>query len=99
MENNLFPIKPYGDRFVGEVLECDEELHIQNSEFILPKNDNSRPMRLKVIEISDTFDNSGLGLKNGDIVLVSKYGTTAITYGEPPKKYQLCCKMDIIGIL
>lgn len=99
MESSGFPIKPMGDRFVAKVLEGDEELTIENSDFILPKSNNSKPMRVLVTEMSETFNNEGLGLKVGDEVLISKYGSTSITYGEKNEKYQLCNKMDIIGIL
>ena len=94
-----FPIRPIGDRFIAEVVEGDEELRIENSEFILPKSDNSKPMKVKVIEISENFDNSGLGLGVGDEVLISKYGSTSIKYGEKNNRFQMCCKKDIIGIL
>lgn len=95
-----FPLRPMGDRFVAKVIEGAEELMIEgNSDFILPKNNNSKPMKVMVTEISSTFDNRGLGLKVGDTVLISKYGSTTISYGEDRQKYQLCHKLDIIGIL
>lgn len=94
-----FPVRPIGDRFIAEVIEGEEELRIENSDFILPKSDNSKPMKVKVVEISENFDNSGLGLEVGDEVLISKYGSTSIKYGEKNERYQMCCKKDIIGIL
>lgn len=97
--DNKFPIRPIGDRFIAKVIEGDEELRIENSDFILPKSDNSKPMKVKVIEISKNFNNSGLGLKCGDEVLISKYGSTSIKYGKNNERYQMCCKKDIIGIL
>lgn len=97
--DELFPLMPLGNRFVAEVIEGEDELKIQNSEFILPKNNNSKPMRAKVIEISENFDNSGLGLVVGDVVLLSKYGSTSIKYGKDGKLFQLCLKEDVIGIL
>lgn len=95
----MFPIRPIGNRFIAEVIEGDEELHIQNSEFMLAKNNNSKPMKVRVTELSQNFDNSGLGLKVGDIVLISKYGSVSIKYGKESKRFQLCLKNDIIGIL
>lgn len=94
-----FPVRPIGDRFIAEVIEGDDELRIENSDFILPKSDNSKPMKVKVIEISSDFDNSGLGLQIGDEVLISKYGSTSIQCGKENKRFQMCCKKDIIGIL
>lgn len=95
----LFPLRPIGNRFIAEVIEGDDELKLENSEFILPKNNNSKPMRAKVIEISENFDNSGLGLKVGDVVLLSKYGSTTIKYGKEGNLFQLCLKDDVIGIV
>lgn len=95
-----FPLRPIGDRFIAKVVEGGDELNIEsNSEFILPKNNNSKPMKVVVVEISNDFVNDGIGLKVGDIVLISKYGSTSITYGKDNEKYQLCNRMDIIGVL
>ena len=84
-EDDVFPIRPVGDRFIASVVEGEEELHIDGSEFILPKSNNSKPMKVMVVEISDDFDNSGLDLKVGDVVLISKYGSTSIKIGQDGK--------------
>ena len=99
-ENGIFPVRPLGDRFVAEVLEGGDEMLVEaGGEFVLPKSNNSKPMKVRVVEISDGFVNDGLRLGVGDEVLISKYGSTAITYGKGGKRYQLCNRMDIIGIL
>lgn len=96
----MIPLKPVGDRFVAKVVEGREELLVESgSEFILPKSNNSKPMKVEVVEISEGFINDGLGLKVGDEVLISKYGSTSISYGKDNVKYQLCNRKDIIGIV
>ena len=96
---NKFPIRPIGDRFIAKVVEGSEELHIDNSDFILPKNNNSKPMKVEVVEISDNFNNDGLDLRVGDLVLISKYGSTSIKVGENNEQFQMCCKNDVIGVI
>ena len=97
-KNIVFPIKPMGDRFIAEEI-VEETEHIDGSIFLLAKNDHSKPMRVKVVEISDDFDNTGLNLKVGDEVLIPKYGSTSIKWGKEQKKFHMCCKMDVIGII
>ena len=94
-----FPVRPIGDRVIAKSIEDEEELHIQDSEFLLAKNDHSKPMKAEVIEISENFDSSGLNLKVGDVILIPKYGSTEIKIGEKNERYQMCHKKDIIGIL
>ena len=99
-EDGRIPVKPVGDRFVAKVVDGLEDVHVESdSGFILPKRDGSKPMKVKVVEISEEFNNEGLGLRVGDDVLISKYGSTGITYGKDGRKYQLCNRLDIIGIL
>lgn len=94
------PVHPIKNHFTAEVLESEEqELTLENGMFRLAKNNHSKPMRVRVVEISEEFDNDGLCLKIGDEVLISKYGSISITYGKDSKKYQLCNSLDIIGIL
>lgn len=95
-----FPLRPVGDRFVGKVVDSEEDTHVEgDSVFLLAKRGYSKPMRVVVVEISRTFDNEGLGLKVGDEVLIPKYGSTSVTVGEDGERYQLCNRMDVIGIL
>ena len=99
-ESGTFPVRPLGDRFVAEVLEGGDEMLVEaGSEFVLPKSNNSRPMKVRVVEISDDFANDGLRLRVGDEVLISKYGSTSIVYGKEGRRFQLCNRLDIIGIL
>lgn len=90
-------IRPVGDRFTAEVL--DDEVKNDESGFIVVSKSNSKPMKARVIEISEEFNNTNLNLKVGDIVLLPKTGTTGILVGKNQKKYQLCNRLDMIGIL
>lgn len=90
-------IRPVGDRFTAEVL--DDTTETTESGFIVVSKSNSKPMKARVIEISDEFKNEGLNLKVGDIVLLPKSGTTGILVGREQKKYQLCNRLDMVGIL
>lgn len=90
-------IVPKTNHFTAIVIE--EDLTETYDGFLIAKNPHSHPMMAKIIELSDTFDNSGLGVAVGDIVLLPKYGSTSYTIKGDSNKYQLCHRLDIIGIV
>lgn len=88
-------IRPVGNHFIARK---NDEVEIKNEYgFILPKDFHQKPMECTVTDISDDFENDGLGLTVGDVVLLPKYGGLKICNGT--EEYHLCHRKDIIGIL
>lgn len=93
----MIPIIPAPNHFIG--------LEVENKDFkneygFITTSENIRKSVLttvKVVSISECFENNNLHLKVGDIVILPKRGSTKVTSSDG-NKYHLCHKNDIIGI-
>lgn len=89
---DIFPAK---NHLIVKPIEDDEE--VTKDGFILPKNFHQKPMKAKVVSVSDEEYDSSLNIKIGDMVLLPKRGATQIKDGIDI--YHLCHINDIIGVI
>lgn len=90
-------IIPAKNHFIGIEVENTD---FKNEYGFIATGDNIKKSALttvKVISISDEFENDNLHLKINDIVILPKRGATKMTDSEG-NRYHLCHKNDIIGI-
>lgn len=92
-------IKPLGDRVLVEPIE---EKEVKKGGIIIPDTAKEKPMEAKVIALGTgktTEEGKKLPfeVKEGDRVLISKYGGTEIKIDD--KEYKILNSDDILAIL
>lgn len=89
-------IKPLSDRVVVKVIDTEEKTE---SGIVLPDTAKERPQQGKVVAVGPTAsEKAGFDLKEGDIVIYSKYGGTEIKY-EGEEYLILNCDSDILAVI
>jgi chaperonin GroES len=93
-----FKLRPIGDRFLVEAIEAKE----QKGGIIIPDTAKETPMESLVVAVGTgkTDDNGkkiSLEVKEGDRVLVSKYGGTEIKLDG--KDYRIFNGDDILAVI
>ena len=93
-------IKPLGDRVLVEPI--DEEAEVKKGGIIIPDTAKEKSQEGKVISIgTGKKDDSGklipFNVKNGDRVLMPKYGGAEIKIND--KKYQIMREDDILAVI
>jgi len=71
-------IKPLGDRVVVKILDLEEKTE---SGIVLPDTAKERPQQGKIVAVGpNASEKAGFDLKEGDIVIYSKYGGTEVKH-------------------
>lgn len=92
-------IKPLGDRVLVEPLEEKED---SKGGIIIPDTAREKPQQGKVVSLgTGKKDDDGelipFNVKEGDTVLMPKYGGTEVKIGD--KEYQIVREDDILGVI
>ncbi|MBH8599547.1 MULTISPECIES: co-chaperone GroES [unclassified Thermoactinomyces] len=92
-------IKPLGDRVVLEPVEKEEKTA---SGIVLPETAKEKPQEGRIVAVgTGRIDEKGsripLEVKEGDLVIFSKYAGTEVKYGE--KEYLILRESDILAIV
>ncbi|MGA9175396.1 MAG: co-chaperone GroES [Thermoactinomyces sp.] len=92
-------IKPLGDRVVLEPVEKEEKTA---SGIVLPETAKEKPQEGRIVAVgTGRVDEKGsripLEVKEGDLVIFSKYAGTEVKYGE--KEYLILRESDILAIV
>tara|TARA_B100001113_G_C20570511_1_gene388795 strand:+ start:154 stop:441 length:288 start_codon:yes stop_codon:yes gene_type:complete len=90
-------IKPFADRVL---LEPVEEEKVTESGIYLPETAKEKPVMAKVVEIgpgktTDEGKTIPISVKQGDVVVFSKYSGTEVKVGE--KNYLIVNESDILA--
>lgn len=89
-------IKPLGDRVVLEQKEAEETT---KSGIIIPDSAKEKPQEAVVVAVGPGKYSDGklepVSVKEGDMVIYSKYAGTQIKYGD--KEYTIVSESDIIA--
>ncbi len=93
-------IKPLGDRVLVENIE--EEGEVQEGGIIIPDSAKEKPMQSRVVALGtgktdDKGEKVPFEVKEGDVVLTSKYGGTEIKYEG--KEYKIFSSNDILAVM
>ncbi|NLK00857.1 MAG: co-chaperone GroES [Clostridia bacterium] len=89
-------IKPLGDRVVVKTMEVEEKTA---SGIVLPDTAKERPQQGKIVAVGpDVADKAGFEIKDGDIVIYSKYGGTEIKH-DGEEYLILSCDNDILAVV
>ncbi len=99
MEATKVKIKPLADRVVVERIEEEE---VKKGGIIIPDTAKEKPQKGKVIAVgpgrkTDDGKVIPVDVKEGDVVIFSKYAGTEIEIGD--KKYLIMREDEILGIL
>ncbi len=92
-------LKPIGDKII---VEPEEEEEKTKSGIVLPDTAKEKPQKGKVIavgpgKILDNGQRSPMEIKEGDIVIYSKYAGTEIKIED--KEYLIVSDRDILAVL
>ncbi|MDO4254024.1 MAG: co-chaperone GroES [Kocuria sp.] len=92
-------IKPLEDRIVVEVVEAEQTTA---SGLVIPETAKEKPQEGKVLAVGPgRFDESGnrlpMDVKEGDVVIFSKYGGTEVKYGG--QEYLVLPARDVLAIV
>ncbi|WP_446746305.1 co-chaperone GroES [Sphaerimonospora cavernae] len=94
------PVKPLGDRIVVQPLEAEQTTA---SGLVIPDTAKEKPQEGKVLAVGPgNWDEDGkkripLDVKEGDVVLYSKYGGTEVKYGG--EEYLVLSARDVLAII
>ncbi|RBQ16453.1 co-chaperone GroES [Spongiactinospora rosea] len=94
------PVKPLGDRIVVQPLEAEQTTA---SGLVIPDTAKEKPQEGKVLAVGlGNWDEDGekripLDVKEGDVVLYSKYGGTEVKYGG--EEYLVLSARDVLAII
>ncbi len=87
-----FGIKPLGERVVIKRVEAEEKT---KSGIVLPGQAKEQPQMAKVVAVGPGTSEDKMELKEGDIVIFSKYAGTEIKFeGE---EYSIMSQKDILA--
>ena len=92
-------VKPLGDRVLLELCEVAEQI---KGGIIIPDTAKEKPQEFRVVALgTGKFDDNGnkvpFDVKEGDIVLTSRYGGTEVKVGD--KEYKVVNQDDILAIV
>jgi chaperonin GroES len=93
-------IKPLEDRIVVQVVEAEQTTA---SGLVIPDTAKEKPQEGKVLAVGPgNWDEDGdkripLDVKEGDVVLYSKYGGTEVKYGG--EEYLVLSARDVLAII
>lgn len=92
-------IKPLGDRVVLEAVEKEEKTA---SGIVLPETAKEKPQEGRIVavgagRIDDKGNRVALEVKEGDLVIFSKYAGTEVKYGD--KEYLILRESDILAVV
>jgi chaperonin GroES len=92
-------IKPLGDRVLVQLVE-DAEQTVGG--IIIPDSAKEKPQQARVVALgTGKLDEANkplpFNVKEGDIVIISRYGGTEVKVGD--QKYQILREDDILGVL
>ena len=92
-------IKPLGDRVLLEICENTEEM---KGGILIPDSAKEKPQEYKVIALGtgkndDAGNKIPFDVKEGDIVLTSRYGGTEVKVGD--KEYKVVNQDDILAVV
>ena len=92
-------IKPLGDRVLLEIRENTEQM---KGGILIPDSAKEKPREYRVIALgTGKSDDNGnkipFDVKEGDIVLTSRYGGTEVKVGD--KEYKVVNQDDILAIV
>ena len=92
-------IKPLGDRVLLEICENTEEMM---GGILIPDSAKEKPQEYRVVALgTGKKDDNGnvipFDVKEGDIVLTSRYGGTEVKVGD--KEYKVVNQDDILAIV
>ncbi|MFH1611948.1 MAG: co-chaperone GroES [bacterium] len=88
-------IKPLGDRILIEPISAEEKTE---GGIILPDTvSKDKPEQGKVVAIGDGKEVMALRLREGDVVLFTKYGPNEIKVGD--KEYLIAKEEDILAVV
>jgi len=88
-------IKPLGDRAVLKPAKAEE---VTKSGIVLPDTvDKEKPEQAEVIAVGSGEKITKLGVKEGDMVLCSKYGGSEVKIDEI--EYKVVSDEDILAVL
>ena len=88
-------VQPLGDRILLE-LESEDRIGKVGNIYI-PDAAQERPMQMRVVMLGNDGGKAGFAVKEGDLVLCSKYGGTSVKYDE--KEYIIHKQDDIMAII
>jgi len=92
-------VRPLGDRVLVEILEAEE---VTKGGIILPDTAQEKPQQAKIVavgtgRITDEGKEVALKVKDGDVVLFSKYSGTELKIDD--KDLLMLKEDDILGII
>lgn len=93
-------IRPLEDRIVVQPLEAEQ---VTASGLVIPDTAKEKPQEGKVIAVGPgRFDDDGekripVDVKEGDVVLYSKYGGTEVKYGAD--EYLVLSARDVLAVI
>lgn len=92
-------IKPLGDRVL---VEPQEDQEVEKGGIIIPDSAKEKPQQGKIISLGtgkkdDDGDTIPFNVKEGDTVLMPKYGGTEVKVEE--KEYQIMREDDILAVI
>ncbi|MDO5617323.1 co-chaperone GroES [Kocuria sp. JC486] len=92
-------IKPLEDRIVVQVVEAEQTTA---SGLVIPDTAKEKPQEGKVLAVGPgRFDESGnrlpMDVKEGDVVIFSKYGGTEVKYGG--QEYLVLPARDVLAVV
>jgi chaperonin GroES len=87
-----FGIKPLGERVVIKRVEAEEKT---KSGIVLPGQAKEQPQMAKVVAVGPGTSEDKMELKEGDVVIFSKYAGTEIKFEG--KEYTIMSQKDILA--
>jgi chaperonin GroES len=94
-------VRPLGDRILVERLE---EESTTPSGIVLPESAKEKSQRAKVVRVGDgqlldSGERAKFQVKEGDTVLLSKWGGTEINVDNDDKEYLMLSESDVLAVL
>ena len=94
----MINLKPLGDRVVLKLLKAEEKT---KSGIVLPNQAKEKPQEAQVIAVGPGGIVDGkeikMEVKNGDLVIYSKYSGTEVKYDE--QEYVIVKQSDILAVV
>jgi chaperonin GroES len=87
-------LKPLGDRVILKHQEAEEKT---KSGIILPDSAQEKPQTAVVVAVGPGKDDAPMQVKEGDVVICSKYAGTEVKYAG--EEYTILSQNEIIAIV